>query len=178
MKQQPIFVIGFMGAGKTTFGKKLAAQLQRSFIDLDAEIVARYRQQEPEVNSIAEIIAQNGLPYFRMFESETLQLLPLQNQVVATGGGTPCYYDGITRMKSRGVVLYLAVPEGVLLSRLKSTELSERPLLKDKDENELKQFIKTELQLRLAYYEQAHIQVNPVKETLSEIAALLAKAVN
>lgn len=170
---RPIFIIGFMGAGKTTFGKKLATQLKRSFIDIDEAIITRYQQQDAEVRSIAKLIEQKGLPFFRTFESETLQSLSLSHQVVATGGGTPCFFDNLAWMKRRGAVVYLAIPEGVLLSRLKTTNLHERPLLSGKSENELKNFIKNELEQRLPFYQQAHLCFNPLRQPMSELIELL-----
>lgn len=168
-----IFLVGFMGSGKTTFGKKLAAKLALPLIDLDNEIINYYKAQEENVHTIKEIIEQNGLPYFRAIESETLRLIDVKSKVISTGGGTPCYFDNMEWMKRRGVVVFLQVDEGVLFSRLKNTDLEERPLLKDLDEEGLKSFIREKLEERLPIYTQAHITFNPVTQKIEELVEML-----
>ena len=173
--QSAIFIIGFMGSGKTTFGKKLAAKLKVDFIDLDESIIRYYQSQEENVHSVREIVEQNGLPYFRTIESETLRLIPSNNKVIATGGGTPCHFDNLEWMKRRGRVIFLDVDEGVLFSRLKTTDLEERPLLKDLDEEGLKKFIYDKLQERLPIYKQADIIFNPVKQKIEDLVEGIEK---
>ncbi len=168
-----IFLVGFMGSGKTTFGKKLAAKLLLPLVDLDQEIIRHYQSQEENVHSIKEIIVQNGLPYFRAIESETLRLIDVNSKVISTGGGTPCHFDNMDWMKRRGVVVFLQVDEGVLFSRLKNTDLEERPLLKDLDEEGLKNFIHEKLQERLPIYQQANITFNPVTQKIEELVEVL-----
>jgi shikimate kinase len=168
-----IFLIGFMGSGKTTFGKKLAAKLLLPLVDLDQEVILHYQSQEENVHSIKEIIGQNGLPYFRAIESETLRLIDVNNKVISTGGGTPCHFDNMDWMKRRGVVIFLQVDEGVLFSRLKNTDLEERPLLKDLDEEGLKSFIHEKLLERLPIYSQAHITFNPVTQKIEDLMEML-----
>lgn len=157
-----------MGSGKTTFGKKLAAKLKMEFVDLDAEVIAREKAE-----SINQIIEQNAFPYFRAVESETMRLLDTKNKVISTGGGTPCHFDNLEWMKRRGKVVFLNVDEGVLFSRLKNTELEERPLLKDLDEEGLKNFIHEKLEERLPIYRQADILFNPVDQKIEELLLIL-----
>ena len=163
-----IFLIGFMGSGKTTFGKKLAAKLKMEFVDLDREVIERQKAE-----SIKQIIVQNGFPFFRAVESETMRLLDTNNKIISTGGGTPCHFDNLEWMKRRGKVIFLNVDEGVLLSRLKNTDLEERPLLKDLDEEGLKKFIHDKLAERLPIYKQADISFNPVGQKMDELIELL-----
>ncbi len=168
-----IFLVGFMGSGKTTFGKKLAAKLALPFVDLDSEVINHYQAQEEHVQSIKEIIGQNGLPFFRAIESETLRLIDVNNKVISTGGGTPCHFDNMEWMKRRGMVVFLNVDEGVLFSRLKNTDLEERPLLKDLDEEGLKNFIHEKLKERLPIYTEANITFNPVTQKVEDLVELL-----
>ena len=158
---QTIFLIGFMGSGKTTFGRKLAAKLGYKFIDLDVAVCIKYK-----VAAIKILIEERGIDFFREAENETLKSLPIDNVVISTGGGTPCYFDSIKWMKGRGAVVFLNVDDGVIYSRLKTTDLSDRPLLKDLDDEGLKNFIHINLQERLPYYNQAHITFNPVNEKI------------
>ncbi len=159
-----VFLIGFMGSGKTTLGKKLAHKLNVPFIDIDEQVVSQH-----QVASISELIAANGIDFFRQAESEVLKSLVMEAAVVSTGGGTPCYFDNLEWMKGRGEVVFLKVDEGVIFSRLKTTNLAERPLLKDLDEEGLKSFIHEKLEERLPYYNQAHIIFEPVKEKIEEL---------
>jgi len=169
-----IFLVGFMGSGKTTFGKKLAAKLKKQFVDLDEAIIHYYKSQEENVHTIREIVGQNGMAFFRAIERETLRLIDVRDKVISTGGGTPCHFDNMKWMKTRGTIVFLNVDEGVLLSRLKTTDLEERPLLKDLDEEGLKKFIYDTLQERLPVYKQADITFNPVKQEMQELIDLLS----
>ena len=169
MSAKTVFLIGFMGSGKTTFGKKLANKLELRFIDLDEAIAYKYQL------SIKTLIEQHGIDFFRETERDTLKLLDIENAVIATGGGTPCYFDNLEWMKRRGVVVYLNVSEGIIFSRLKNTELEERPLLKDLDDEGLKDFISKKLTERLPFYNQAHISFDPVHEKMESLIELLEK---
>jgi len=164
-----VFLIGFMGSGKTTFGKKLANKLRSRFIDLDDAVVAQYK-----VSGIRELIETKGMEFFREAESEVLKNLSAENAVISTGGGTPCYFDNLQWMKSRGLVVFLKVEEGVILSRLKTTNLAERPLLKGLDDDGLKHFIHEKLEERMPYYNGADIVFDPVHEKIDELTIKLA----
>lgn len=162
-----IFLVGFMGAGKTTFGKKLANKLGLQFVDLDTEVSIK------ENSSVKEIIEQHGIDYFRKAEADTLRKLDLDKKLISTGGGTPCYFDNMEYMKRRGVVVFLNIDEGVLYSRLKATDLNERPLLKGLDDEGLKKFIHEKLSERLPVYNQAHFQFNPVMDKMETLTNML-----
>jgi shikimate kinase len=158
-----IFLVGFMGAGKTTIGKKLAAKLGCEFVDLDAMI------EKVEGMYIRDIINEKGEHYFREVESRTLQQLDLIEKVISTGGGTPYYFDNMDWMKINGIAVYVELDEGVLYSRLRTTDLQNRPLLKDLDETGLKKFIHDKLEERGPYYYQAQIIHKPMKESLDDL---------
>lgn len=143
------FLIGFMGSGKSHWGRLLASALHRPFIDLDALI------EEKAGKSIAAIFAETGEAGFR--ELERNQLHELDNippAVVATGGGTPCFFDNMARMKKTGTTIYLKVRPEILVERLKK-EKTQRPLLKDTDDAGLSEFIHKRLTEREPWYSQA-----------------------
>ena len=164
------FLIGFMGAGKTTFGKKLANKLKVPFVDLDDLVVANNN-----VAGIKELVENKGLDYFRQAESETLKNIQAKDALISTGGGTPCFFDNLNWMKSRGVVVFLNPDEGVIYSRLKTTRLEERPMLRDLDDEGLKAFIHKTLQERLPYYSQANITFDPIHERVEQLIEKLER---
>ena len=170
--QSTIFLVGFMGSGKTTLGKKLATKLKMKFVDLDEVICIR-----TEFASIKNLIEEKGFDVFRQEESETLKSLLTEGKVVSTGGGTPCYFDNLEWMKSKGKVVFLQVDEGVLFSRLMNTDMEERPMLKNLDEVGLKDFIHDKLEERLPFYKQAHLVFDPVNNTIVYLIAQLKKLV-
>lgn len=148
-----IYIIGFMGSGKTTAGKKLASTLRWSFFDLDTII------ENNEKRFIKDIFTHSGEEYFRKIESETLKnpgLLPGNDYVISVGGGTPCFFDNMDYMLSDGLVVYLRMTPGQLRARLES-EAGNRPLLKGYSEKDLMRFIKTKLSEREPFYSRASI---------------------
>lgn len=149
-----IYLIGYMGAGKTTFGKQIARKLGMTFVDSDNYIVDKFH------SSINEIFEIHGEKKFRKMEREALEEISLQeNAVVATGGGLPCFGDNIDYMKKHGICIYLKVDENTLANRLDAIKHS-RPLLKDKSREELAATIHEMLEKRALYYEQADIIVD------------------
>ena len=129
-----IFIIGFMGSGKSTVGKELAGRLGYRFIDMDQEI------ERDQGMSINEIFNGPGETFFREMESKLLkQLIKLDDIVVSTGGGVPCNKDNMEIIKTNGISIYLEMSPEAILSRLKDAS-DERPLIKDKDINELEMF--------------------------------------
>lgn len=159
-----IFLIGFMGSGKTTFGKKLAAKLALQFVDLDEEVLRLTGSP-----SLKSLIEEKEIRFFREAESKTLKSISLEGRVVSTGGGTPCFFDNIAYMKSRGIIVFLNVDEGVLFSRLKNTDLEERPLLQNLNEDGLRNFIHEKLAERMPFYKQADILFDPVNQKTEEL---------
>ena len=148
-----VFLIGFMGCGKSTKAKQLANRLGCDVIDLDSIIVAQ------EGKSIAEYFAENGEAAFRKLEQETLKNYPYpETSVIATGGGLPCFFDNMDWMNANGKTVYLKMTPPQLVSRLHNRE--KRPLLKGMDDEQLLAFIETKLTERNAFYNQAQVVVN------------------
>jgi len=148
-----IFFIGFMGSGKSHWGKIWAEANQLSFIDLDEIIEGR------EGQSITSIFETKGEDYFRKIEAAALRsCVDLQNTIVACGGGTPCYFDNIQWMKDNGKVVYIASTSEEILQRV-LTEKEKRPLLKELNQAELLLFIEKKLMERTPYYSQANLTV-------------------
>ena len=141
------------GSGKSTLGGKLAKELMVEFIDLDKAIEGR------EGKSITETFAQNGEDYFRQLESQVLTEWSgsSKNFVMATGGGTPCFYNGIEIINESGLSIFLDVPVGKLLSRLEKK--TDRPLLSASDITEMEDKLQALRSGRLSIYQQAHVKV-------------------
>lgn len=150
-----IFLIGFMGSGKTHWGKQLAELLKIPFIDLDEKITIK------EGKSIAQIFAESGEEFFRSREKEMLEEIIDANEsaVISVGGGTPCFFNNIELMKKRGTVVWLNTHVDLLLERL-IREKSSRPLLNKIDDDDLRNYIVRKLNERRIYYEQAHLVVD------------------
>ncbi|HXG57977.1 MAG TPA: shikimate kinase [Thermoanaerobaculia bacterium] len=120
-----IYLVGFMGAGKTTVGRELAARLEAPFFDLDELIESAERM------SIKDIFAQYGEPYFRKRERDLLRSTRyLESAVIATGGGTFTFEENIQFIESEGLSVYLSAPYTLLRSRV-GDKAAERPLFRD-----------------------------------------------
>jgi len=120
-----IYLVGFMGAGKTTVGRELAARLDVPFFDLDDLVEAA------EKTSIKEIFAQHGEPYFRRRERDILRSTRyLEGAVVATGGGTFTFDENIQFIQGEGLSVYLSAPYSLLRARI-GDKATERPLFRD-----------------------------------------------
>jgi len=163
-----IFLIGFMGSGKTHWGKLLSSKLQLPFRDLDSLIV------EKEQRSVSDIFAAEGEEYFRYKEMEMLEELigREENFILSCGGGTPCFFNNIEFMKKSGKVVWLNTSVEVLKERLLKERMS-RPLIREVDDEELKRFIIRKLSERKMYYEQADVMVNEESITLEELIRVL-----
>ncbi|MBA2746534.1 MAG: shikimate kinase [Flavisolibacter sp.] len=150
-----IFLIGFMGCGKTHWGRALSQKLSFPFFDLDEKIV------EKEEKSIAEIFDEQGEEYFRLLEKEVLYMLTESHEifVMATGGGTPCFYNNIDYLKSKGTVVWINCSVDCLFSRL-SREKDQRPLITSIPDDQLKSYIVKKFSNRKIFYQQAHIILN------------------
>jgi shikimate kinase len=141
-----IYLIGFMGSGKTTVGKALASRSGWSFIDLDKKI------ENHTGKTVPEIFFDHGEEYFRRIESEVLvNIKASENSVIATGGGTPCYNENMEYMINSGITVYLQMTPDKLLKRLADSR-AERPLIRDLKNEELQSFIEQKLAEREKYY--------------------------
>ncbi len=147
-----IFLVGFMGSGKSFWGSQLGEKLGLPFFDLDHQI------EEKEEKSINDIFAQEGEEYFRLLEKEVLHMLTESHEefVMATGGGTPCFYNNIEYMKKNGIVVWINCSVDCLYGRLLK-EREARPLLKDLSNEQLLSYIAKKYADRKIYYRQATV---------------------
>jgi shikimate kinase len=148
-----VYIIGFMGSGKSTAGKKLAALMEWTFIDLDRKIEARAGK------TIPQIFAQDGEDHFRRIESDVLtSMKSMKETIVSTGGGTPCHGDNMDFMLETGLTVYLKMTPGQLTARLMEST-GERPLIKNIPDDQLFDFIEKKLAVREKWYSRANIIV-------------------
>lgn len=167
MITEPIFLIGARGCGKTTVGQRLAAACQYAFLDTDQVL-----QQRAE-KSIADIVAQEGWPAFRMRETQTLQSVVAPQTVIATGGGIILAPVNREYLQNNGIVIYLKAPATVLAGRLEITpEASQRPTLTGKP---IAEEVREVLAQRDALYrETAHHVVDAACDPDDVVAQILA----
>jgi len=152
--EHPVYLIGYMGAGKTTAGRLLAEKLGWHFVDLDKAFY------EIHGYTTAEYIRQFGLEDFRKKEKYVVEDLadqvPFDNVIYATGGGYPCWEDNMDCLRELGTSIYIRWRPEHLAKRLSLTDLSERPVLQGRTEKELLEFIAPQLEAREPFYSRAH----------------------
>ena len=150
----PIYLVGYMGAGKTTAGRLLADKLGWHFVDLDEAF------QQIHGYSPAEYIREFGIEDFRKKEKYVLEDLadqiPFDKIIYATGGGYPCWEDNMEYLRELGTSIYIRWKPEHLAKRLSLTDLSERPVLQGKTEEELLAFIAPQLKAREPFYARAN----------------------
>ncbi len=162
-ENQIVYIIGFMGSGKSTAGKKLASLLDWKFIDLDKHI------EEFTGKSISEIFTGNGEDFFRETESRLLRNLRTHTHtIIATGGGTPCYSDNMEFMLNSGLTIYLKMTPGQLKSRLSGAQ-DERPLIKDIRPEDLQTYIEKKLDDRVKCYERSEKIVDGMNLDINKV---------
>ena len=145
-----ILLVGFMAAGKTTLGKALARDLGLQFVDLDHYIENRYH------STVSQLFADRGEEGFRQIERNMLhEVTEFEDVIIATGGGTPCFYDNMEYMNSKGITVFLQASVDVIYTRLTIARV-QRPLVKGKTADELRQYIADMLEMRSPYYTRAH----------------------
>lgn len=161
-----IFLIGFMGSGKTYWGRRWAAKYDLSFTDLDQLI-----EQEQD-NTITGIFEQKGEDYFRSIETNCLQNASTKASfIMACGGGTACFNDNMQWMNKQGITIYLsASPQTIFLRLL--PEINSRPLINKLPEGELLSFIELKLKEREPFYRQAKI-ILPVDELSDDSLSII-----
>lgn len=141
-----IFLVGFMGSGKTTLGRALARDLHLEFIDMDNYIEGRFRK------TVSELFAERGEAGFRQLECNILhEVAEFEDVIVATGGGTPCHFDNMDYMNSHGITVHLEASPEVLFTRLTISH-TQRPLLAGKSGDDLKKYIADMLEARAPFY--------------------------
>ncbi len=163
-----IYLIGFMASGKTTLGLKLAEKLGFSFIDLDDFLEKKYSK------TIKMLFDISGEDYFRKIENEALrEVSALEGDyVVASGGGTSCFYNSVDFMNKTGITIYLNVEVEELVSRLIQSK-NDRPLLWGKTKSDLNDYILRVLNERKKYYEKAKITIDNKHLNVDSLASTL-----
>lgn len=162
-----IFLIGYMGAGKTTLGKKLSKELSLNFIDLDQYIEKKHKASIP---FIFNLVGQDG---FRLIEHRTLsEVINFDNCIISTGGGTPCFFDNINRLLESGLVIYLRMPSSNLVKRLETAK-RKRPLISSFNANKLFEFVDFQLKEREIYYNQANLIIDIEKNRFITLVQII-----
>lgn len=161
------FIIGFKNSGKTTFGRELAQRLGIGFIDLDEYI------ESHEGKSIPEIYTRLGEEGFRRLEWMALKQVVIQdNLVISTGGGAPCHCDNMNLMEQYGDAIYLKVSDELLVTRLKKAT-EDRPIVRGKTEEELRQYVADLRQRCEHHYLRARYIVDGVALTTEKLIRAL-----
>ena len=147
-----IFILGLPGSGKTYLGQQVATSLHTSFVDLDVEI------ERVERLTIPEIFEKMKEDHFRKVESAILRrwCLSTHDIVMATGGGTPCYFGNMDIINQSGISIFLDVPSDLIAHRLQQTDLTQRPLFARIPAESMKEHIEFMRSGRLEFYGQAH----------------------
>jgi shikimate kinase len=148
-----IFMLGMPSSGKSTLGRQLAKKIGYEFLDLDYKIELAEGKKVPEIFSI------HGEEYFRKIEGEQLRKIPKDSKlVIATGGGTPCYQDGMSYIKENGLSVFLDVRPEQIASRMKISKRNNRPLI-DITTDTILEDIKALYERRVTIYRQADITI-------------------
>ena len=168
-----IFLIGYMGVGKTTLGRKIAQRLNLNFFDLDYYIEKKHKA---DISYIFNLVGNDG---FRLVEHRTLlELINIsQNCLISTGGGTPCYHNNIDILNKNGMSFYLKMPINSLVNRLKKAK-KKRPLINLLSEKELYGFVEKQLLEREVFYTQANIELDVNILKLNEITEIIKQKAN
>ena len=162
-----IFLIGFMGSGKSTLGSKLARRIGYHFIDMDQLI------EETAEISIPAIFNEHGEEVFRKWEHDILlELCRREKLVISTGGGAPCHSRMMDLMNAHGTTIYIQLSPEALKDRLIRSR-TERPLIKGKTEPELLDFITVLLEQREKFYNRAQHIVDGMNLRSEELTNLL-----
>lgn len=149
-----IILVGYMGSGKTTIGKALSKETGMMFYDLDWYIESRMHK------TVSQIFAERGEEAFRKMEYNMLhEVAEFEDVIISCGGGTPCFFDNMDYLSQQGDVVYLKASPDTLYKHLLMAKV-ERPLLKDKTQDELIDYITSHLAEREPYYQKAHHVLN------------------
>ena len=162
-----VYLLGFMGSGKSTIGKKVASKLGWTFSDLD-QLIAK------EICiAIPQIFKGSGEEVFRKHEADALRSLSASsNMVVSCGGGTPCFHDNIAYMNKTGITVYLKMTAAALESRLRLNK-SSRPIITELADDELLSYIEESLTTREKWYSQAKIEIEGLNIDITQLCEIL-----
>lgn len=166
-----LFLIGFMGAGKSYWGKQLAEHFGLPYFDLDEVIVER------EDMPVADIFSEKGEAYFRDLEGEVLRELALSNDsfLISCGGGTPCFSDAMDFMNANGTTIWLNPSIPVIVERLQRKQYK-RPLIQDFSKEDLLSFTEKKLAERQPFYEQSQVIISDDEISLETFDKLIRNA--
>ena len=167
-----IYLIGYMYSGKTTVGRKLADALGYDFLDLDQAIEARYHTTLPL------FFKRYGEPMFRQVEMQMLHATDqMDNVVISTGGGTPCFGNNMQWINANGISIYLRLTEESICKRMESSRKC-RPTVMALPPEERKQFIHDQLSARLPIYQQARHTIVADGMDTKDIISTILQAIN
>lgn len=162
-----IYFIGYMAAGKSSLGKKTADAIGYEFVDLDEMFEAHYRI------SVSDFFEKYGEGCFRKLEQELLHAtLLLENTLISTGGGTPCFFDNMEVIAKGGYSVYLQWEPDILAVRLNQLKMK-RPLLKDLSHDQLEERVRLQLKEREVWYLQANLIHRPEKDDFNQLVQRL-----
>ncbi len=163
-----VFLVGYMGSGKSHLGEILAKKLNFDFIDTDTYI------EKMSEKSISTIFSEQGEIFFRDLETEAIKAISKQKQiVVATGGGLPCFNNNMNFLKNNGIVIFLNADLNLLIMRLLK-EQENRPIIsKMRDSSQLKSFIDNHIKQRLPFYNAAHLSIEMLNDDLDFVDDLV-----
>ncbi|MDR2520453.1 MAG: shikimate kinase [Bacteroidales bacterium OttesenSCG-928-I14] len=167
-----IFLTGYMCVGKTTIGNNLARKLNLPFVDTDL-LIENYYQKK-----IIDIFEEKGEKEFRKIEQNTLQKIAKhkKNMVISTGGGTPCFFQNMELMNISGITVYLKISTKLLTERLINKKHI-RPLIKNKNSEEIECFVSNNLLERELFYNQASVICHVDKMTDNDIVKYLVQKI-
>lgn len=162
-----VFLVGFMGSGKTTLGKKLAAKLNRPFVDLDLVF------EEKEGCTIGEYFTYHGEAAFRKEEASIIRntVYPA-NGIISTGGGVPCFHNNMDWMNANGLTIYINLPVKTLADRLGNAKVP-RPVLGGKKGEELEKHIAERLSEREVFYKKARVSLTGINLTAEDLEKVI-----
>lgn len=160
-----LFLIGYMGAGKSTVGKSLAPIFNLKFIDLDYYIEDKYKTK------ISSIFREKGEEYFREIEHLSLiEIITNQDDfILSVGGGTPVFFDNMDIMNDNGLTVYLKLNPKVLFHRLQKS-YKKRPLIQNLSGNELLNYIESNLNKREVFYNKAKLKIEGLNLNKKKLA--------
>ena len=166
-----IYLVGYMGAGKTTTARRLAQRMGWEVVDTDALFEEKYKI------SVNDFFNKYDEPLYRKLESEVLKATEsLEHVVVSTGGGTACYFDNMEWMNQHGLTVFMRISPQAAVDRVIHSR-HKRPLAEGKSEEELTEFVNRHYASRMPFYEQAQITVKSedfdLEDAIKKISELL-----
>ena len=166
-----LFLVGYMGCGKTSIGRRLARRLGFGFADTDALV------EQDEGADVADIFRYEGEAYFRRQERAALERLIAEggDRVVSTGGGLPCWEDNMERLNRSGTSVYIRRPAAQIAARLTPYGRQKRPRLRGLDDGELLDFMTRNMAEREPFYLRARYTLEGADLSDEELVASLVK---